>query len=79
MLENLNIALQITVIGMGLVFGSIVLLWGGIALLVRLTREKMPVQSLPAPAVAVAEQPVSVRALKRRAAARGGGGCARST
>jgi Na+-transporting methylmalonyl-CoA/oxaloacetate decarboxylase gamma subunit len=36
---NLIIALQITAIGMGLVFAAILLLWGVTALLVRLTSE----------------------------------------
>lgn len=40
MSENLVVALQITVIGMGLVFAAILVLWGIMALLVRLTSEK---------------------------------------
>lgn len=40
--ENLVTALEITVIGMGLVFGAIFLLWGVMALLVRLTRDAAP-------------------------------------
>jgi Na+-transporting methylmalonyl-CoA/oxaloacetate decarboxylase gamma subunit len=36
MAENLSIALLITVIGMGLVFGAIIVLWGVMAILVRL-------------------------------------------
>ena len=36
MAENLSNALLITVIGMGLVFGAIFLLWGVMAILVRL-------------------------------------------
>lgn len=40
MAENLNIALQITVVGMGLVFAAIILLWGLMALLVRLTTDR---------------------------------------
>ncbi len=39
MLANLYSSLIITVVGMGLVFGSILLLWGVMALLVRLTVE----------------------------------------
>ena len=39
MLVNLNLALQITLVGMGLVFAAIVLLWGLMALLVRLAPE----------------------------------------
>jgi Na+-transporting methylmalonyl-CoA/oxaloacetate decarboxylase gamma subunit len=37
--ENIILVLQITVIGMGLVFGAIILLWGVMALLVRLSSE----------------------------------------
>jgi hypothetical protein len=37
MFENLGVALQITVVGMGLVFAAILVLWGLIALLVRAT------------------------------------------
>lgn len=44
MTENVVNALWITLIGMGLVFVAILLLWGGMALLVRLTaaREETP-------------------------------------
>jgi Na+-transporting methylmalonyl-CoA/oxaloacetate decarboxylase gamma subunit len=44
MAENVTIALQITVIGMGLVFASILLLWGIMALLVRLTADREPAE-----------------------------------
>lgn len=37
--SNLMLTLQITAIGMGLVFAAIFLLWGVMALLVRLSRE----------------------------------------
>lgn len=37
MAENLSTALQITVIGMGLVFGGILMLWGMMSLLLRFT------------------------------------------
>lgn len=40
MVENFWIAVQISLVGMGLVFGAILLLWGLMALLVRLTTEK---------------------------------------
>lgn len=40
MAENLSTALQITVIGMGLVFGGILILWGLMSLLLRLTTPK---------------------------------------
>lgn len=63
MAENLLTALEITIVGMGLVFGAIVLLWGVMALLVRLTAER-PVT--PAPAEAPAEDAEYER--RRRAA-----------
>jgi Na+-transporting methylmalonyl-CoA/oxaloacetate decarboxylase gamma subunit len=40
MSENLTTALQMTAIGMGLVFAAIILLWGLMAVLVRLTEER---------------------------------------
>lgn len=40
MIPELSIALQITVIGMGLVFGAILLLWLVMSLLMRLTAER---------------------------------------
>lgn len=39
-MSSLTIALEITVLGMGLVFGAIVLLWGMMALLTNVTAEK---------------------------------------
>ena len=42
MLETISTSLQITVIGMGLVFGAILLLWGVMALLVRLAKDPLP-------------------------------------
>lgn len=59
MAETLQYALLITLIGMGLVFAVILLLWGGIFLLVRLTPEES------APGVSLEQ----VAARKRRAAA----------
>ena len=41
MLEEMIVSLQITAIGMGLVFGAIVLLWGVMSLLVRFARDPM--------------------------------------
>jgi Na+-transporting methylmalonyl-CoA/oxaloacetate decarboxylase gamma subunit len=63
MSENLLIALQITLIGMSLVFGVIVVLWLMMSLLVRLTtqREK-PLKQATAPNLADPSN------LKRRAA-----------
>jgi sodium pump decarboxylase gamma subunit len=40
--NNLLQAVQITVIGMGLVFVSLILLWWMMALLVRLTQDRIP-------------------------------------
>ncbi|HMM29174.1 MAG: OadG family protein [Chloroflexota bacterium] len=54
--ENLITALEITVIGMGLVFGAIFLLWGVMALLVRLAQD-------PAAPDAGEAEPVSTSAL----------------
>jgi Na+-transporting methylmalonyl-CoA/oxaloacetate decarboxylase gamma subunit len=64
MSENLIIALQITLIGMSLVFGVIIVLWIVMSLLVRLTtpREK------PIEKAAVAPAEVDQTSLKRRAA-----------
>ncbi|MBN1201631.1 MAG: OadG family protein [Anaerolineae bacterium] len=42
MSENLITSLEITVVGMGLVFGAILLLWLVMALLVRFTTEREP-------------------------------------
>jgi Na+-transporting methylmalonyl-CoA/oxaloacetate decarboxylase gamma subunit len=63
MSENLLIALQITLIGMSLVFGVIVVLWIAMALLVRITaqREK-PIEEAAIPGAADQSE------LKRRAA-----------
>jgi Na+-transporting methylmalonyl-CoA/oxaloacetate decarboxylase gamma subunit len=67
-------ALLISLVGMGLVFLSILLLWGLMALLVRLTRDPEPVAEVAAalPAADTAAEPASTQALverKRRAAA----------
>ncbi len=40
MSENFLLSIQITLIGMGLVFGAIVLLWGLMSLLTRILAEK---------------------------------------
>jgi Na+-transporting methylmalonyl-CoA/oxaloacetate decarboxylase gamma subunit len=63
MSENLLIALQITLIGMSLVFGVIIVLWISMSLLVRITAErKKPIEKAAAPAE------VDQTSLKRRAA-----------
>ncbi len=47
MAENLSTALQITVIGMGLVFGGILILWGLMSVLLRLTTPKDVTTEVP--------------------------------
>ncbi|MEJ5225732.1 MAG: OadG family protein [Anaerolineales bacterium] len=68
MAENLLIALQITLLGMGLVFGLIILLWGLMAALTALTRDQAEPTPQPEPD---APQPASAppAADKARAAA----------
>ena len=63
MSENLLIALQITLIGMALVFGVIIVLWITMSLLVRLTGLRTP-----AAEVATVSEDARQAALKRRAA-----------
>lgn len=46
--SDLGLSLQITAMGMGLVFGCILLFWGMMSLLVRLARDRAPEGSLPA-------------------------------
>jgi Na+-transporting methylmalonyl-CoA/oxaloacetate decarboxylase gamma subunit len=60
--DSLSVALQITAIGMSLVFGAIVLLWGLMALLVRLAADQ------PTPAAAL-DGSSTPHELKQRAAA----------
>lgn len=64
MSENIYIALQITLVGMGLVFAAILVLWGLMAILVRVASERQTQGDTAetAPAHDKAEQ-------KRRAAA----------
>jgi Na+-transporting methylmalonyl-CoA/oxaloacetate decarboxylase gamma subunit len=64
MTSDLIIALQITVVGMGLVFAAILLLWGLMALLVRLAPERGEEQAQDTPDDRQAEAE-----RKRRAAA----------
>jgi Na+-transporting methylmalonyl-CoA/oxaloacetate decarboxylase gamma subunit len=44
---NLLLSLEITALGMGLVFGAIILLWGMMAILTALTAEKEPASDSP--------------------------------
>ncbi len=46
--SDLALSLQITAMGMGVVFGCILLFWGMMSLLVRLARDRAPEASLPA-------------------------------
>jgi Na+-transporting methylmalonyl-CoA/oxaloacetate decarboxylase gamma subunit len=63
MSENLLIALQITLIGMSLVFGVIIVLWIAMALLVRITAQReRPIEETVVPG------PADQIELKRRAA-----------
>jgi Na+-transporting methylmalonyl-CoA/oxaloacetate decarboxylase gamma subunit len=62
MSENLLIALQITLIGMSLVFGVIIVLWIAMSLLVRITAERAQPIEEAAPAEA------DLATVKRRAA-----------
>ncbi|NDJ79150.1 MAG: hypothetical protein GYB65_23110, partial [Chloroflexi bacterium] len=47
MLEDLTTAFEITIVGMALVFGAIVLLWGVMAALVRLTPDPIDEANSP--------------------------------
>ncbi len=47
MTPDLQLSLQITALGMGLVFGAILLLWLMMAVLTALTREKPPASDSP--------------------------------
>lgn len=70
MLTNLSLAAQITLVGMGLVFAALILLWVVMDVLVRLARDRAPNgpaqagESEPAP-----PEPAPRRELRRRAAA----------
>jgi hypothetical protein len=72
MIENLQIAAQISLLGMSLVFAAILLLWGVLALLVRLTAERQIEEevALAEPASTTASPtPFARTALARAAAA----------
>ncbi len=62
-------ALWITLIGMGLVFLAILLLWGLMVLLVRLTSERKIVEAAPAAADEMADPGIERRRKYRAAAA----------
>jgi Na+-transporting methylmalonyl-CoA/oxaloacetate decarboxylase gamma subunit len=69
MAETLNIALLITAIGMGLVFAAILLLWGVMALLVRLTSDRAPAAEAASAQAAADAAAGSDLELRRQAAA----------
>lgn len=67
-MSNIAIALQITALGMGLVFAAIILLWWMMALLTSLLAEKEP-SAEPGASDSAEAATVSERDLKARAAA----------
>lgn len=72
MAENLMLALQITLVGMSIVFAAIILLGVVMAALVRLTSDKAPaVEETAADGIDIATAPAALPELnrKRRAAA----------
>ena len=66
-MDNFSLSLQITLIGMGLVFGAIIVLWIMMAALVRLTPDRADAEE-PAAAAALSEPAAADRMLKQRAA-----------
>ena len=68
MLTNLSLAAQITLVGMGLVFAALILLWVVMGVLVRLARDRRaPAQA--GEAEPPPPEPAPRRELRRRAAA----------
>ena len=49
-MNNILLSLEITAVGMGLVFGAIVVLWGLMSLITALIRDKEPASIAPEPA-----------------------------
>jgi Na+-transporting methylmalonyl-CoA/oxaloacetate decarboxylase gamma subunit len=66
---NLQSALLIAAIGMGLVFAAIVLLWGFMALLVRVSEVREPTESAEEPESAATASAADETQMKKRAAA----------
>jgi Na+-transporting methylmalonyl-CoA/oxaloacetate decarboxylase gamma subunit len=66
--ENLNAALQITVVGMSFVLAVLALLWLVMVVLVRVTADPVTVEAAPALAAPSVIAPAS-RAVRQRAAA----------
>ena len=52
-MNNMLLALEITALGMGLVFGAIVLLWWMMALLTFITADKEPISDSTEPALVI--------------------------
>jgi len=67
--ENILISLQITLIGMGLVLAVILLLWGVIAVLVRLTSREAAAPSMPIVTGVTSAEAMPQDMLEREAAA----------
>jgi Na+-transporting methylmalonyl-CoA/oxaloacetate decarboxylase gamma subunit len=66
-MENFGTSLWITLIGMGLVFVAIFLLWGLMALLVRITRDKPQTETNPGEIIDSSSN--TIHTLKAKAAA----------
>jgi sodium pump decarboxylase gamma subunit len=68
-MNNFILSLQITTLGMGLVFGAILLLWLMMVLLTRFTADKESVSDEPSAADSLEPASVSETGFKRQAAA----------
>ena len=68
-MNNMVIALQITALGMGLVFGAIILLWGMMNLLTSITADKKPASASTESSGEAASASAIDSVLKARAAA----------
>ena len=70
MLDNIFSALEITLIGMGLVFAAIILLWGVMVVLIRIGEEQgTPSKQSPSQDEKTNQSPTPIMTRKRRAAA----------
>jgi Na+-transporting methylmalonyl-CoA/oxaloacetate decarboxylase gamma subunit len=68
-MNNMVIALQITALGMGLVFGAIILLWGMMNLLTSITADKEPENASADSSATAMPVPASDSDLKAQVAA----------
>jgi len=68
-MNNMLVALEITALGMGLVFAAIVVLWGMMTLLTALSADKEPVADPTVSAAEVSRLPILDGDLKPQAAA----------